>query len=287
VKKIRCFSIYLQYSTAYFAEGMPHLESLERRLFGRREFRRIIIDNQLQAGDRVFFDGQTLYGGDNGAHEFSGWEFGLKMLEREFALEQSDVILFSNDSFFRNYDPTLQMKFKRKHIKQTSEGPLMTGVLDTFPEPILIEGKERRCWVRSNCFLINYGLLRKIGSLVHPMPREAFFSGEVPGFFSTNAPLHDRYKTFLRIWLLQEKSDSFIYSDHWYKSEPLNKANISFLSRKAYCILCEHHLSFAVCDNGGRLLNILPPEKETPIKKVRTITANWIRKILPVIRHDI
>lgn len=259
----RLFILYLQYTTQFTQAGLLHLDEIAHRLQPYGQAHRIIIDNALPTGTIEDYEGNTLYGGDNSAHEFSGWEVGIRILETQVQLTDTDVLLFANDSFFRNYDPDLQKHFTHKHLRATSRKRVLTGVVDDFAEPTMISGKLRTLWVRSNCFLISYKTLKKIGSLIHPVPKEAIFTSEIPTFFHPDSGLDKKYIAVLRIWLFREESDLLSWRKHWYKSAPLTAENYEFMRLKAYSILCEHDLSARVCDRGGKLRNIVPRPKIT------------------------
>lgn len=254
----RLFTIYLQYTSAHMADGLLHLSFLEKRLTRKGSFQRIIVDNAFSSGERKSIAGLTVFGGDNRYHEFSGWEVGLELLERSCMPADNDVILIANDSFFRNYDPALQRNFKRRHMQLAAYNPCAIGVVDSFPEPMHLDGVDQTSWVRSNCFIINYGLLKKIRPMYLNIPPSMMFTSEDLRFFKPECNLELKYQAYLRVWLFGEETDLLAYNDHWYKSQPLNETNYALFVNKAYSIICEHALSRRIIEHFGWLIDIGP-----------------------------
>jgi hypothetical protein len=274
----RLYSIYLQYTDKHLPEGITHLDALEHRISPGKKATRIIIDNFLPANQTINKDDCTIFGGDNTAHEFSGWDKGVSILKKTFKLQKDDIILFSNDSFFRNYDPNLGVNFSPNHLKQAFRKSAIVGVLDEFPEQLVINGKKRKSWIRSNCFLMSCAMLYSLKTLQMPIPKNIFFDLTIEPFFSYSCDLDPQYQAYIKIWLLKEESELLSWRNHWYKSEPLTTENAEMMRQKAYSILCEHALSARVCDLGGSLINIIPKPKTNFVEKCMNRLHNLKRR---------
>jgi hypothetical protein len=73
----RLFTLYLQYTDEYLLAGLMHLDALEKKLCPNGKVERIIIDNAMQKGTTIIKEKHLIHGGDNTAHEFSGWDRGV------------------------------------------------------------------------------------------------------------------------------------------------------------------------------------------------------------------
>ena len=280
----RLYSIYLQYTDKHLSEGVLHLDALENRISPGNKAIRIIIDNFLSENQTINKDDYIIFGGDNTAHEFSGWDRGIELLEEQYQLEKEDVILFANDSYFRNYDPELTNNFSESHLHIARRKKALIGVLDTFPEPMIIDGKERKCWVRSNCFLMSFELVKLINGIQYVRPIGELFSGVVDPFFMPNGNLPEKYQAYLNIWLFREESPLLAWRHHWYKSAPLSIENIDMMRLKAYCIISEHALSWRVSDRGGRLINILPEPRLGFRTRITLFMKRITKKIISTLK---
>jgi hypothetical protein len=269
------YTIFVQYTTEQTESALRHLNKLERILTPLGASERIMIDNYLPNETSIILDSQVIYGGDNTYMEFSGWQIGLEKLVSKVKINDKDVILIANDSFHRNYKPDWIEGFNGKHFHLASKKKYLIGWTDQFIDPINIMGKERKGWIRSNCFIINYGLLRQILPFFIEQKPDSIFTKKNNSFFKENSPLPFTYREYLKVWLFGEKSSHINFYNQWYKSEPLNENNYDFFIRKAYSIICEHSFSFRAVDAGGKLLSINPKKRLSLIKRIKIKSKSY------------
>ncbi|MBV2245688.1 MAG: hypothetical protein KUL83_00860 [Lentimicrobium sp.] len=252
----KLYTVFLQYSSDHTASAISYLTDIEKRLQEGGTTHRILVDNKLPVNQVITEESWTIHGGDNDFHEFSGWSVGLNLLKEHKRLTDDDVILFVNDSFFRNYHPAWLEDFKRRHTQKAMRRRLMIGWMDVFPKKMEFLGYSSSKWIRTNCFLINYSLLRELTLVPEHLKADLVFSHSPATFFREDAPLGDLYRAYLRGWLFGLPHPGLKFRTPWYKNEQLNEGNLWFFEGKALSIMCEHALSAAVLAAGGRLMAI-------------------------------
>lgn len=274
------FIVFLQYTPEHLVGSLAHLKLLEKRFCKKGAKSTIIVDNQIQTGQTVMNDLFTIYDGDNTFNEFSGWQTGIDILKHQHSPGPKDVILIANDTFFRNYDPSWLDLFKKKHFRLASKKLVMIGWLDVFPEPMQFLNFTSKEWIRTNCFIVNYSLLKKILPLPIPQTLDKMFSHSVSSFFNDSYHLSDKYKAYLRSWLFDEKSTLIEFKPKWYRSAPLNQFNLEYFEKKAFSIICEHALSARVKSHGGRLIAINKRNSEGKKKRNKSLMVAVIRSLM-------
>lgn len=255
-KQPSLYTIYLQYTSKHLQEGLEHLELLENKLSSNGAHKRIIVDNALPCGSIKKNSSVAIHGGNNAYREFSGWEQGIILLKKQGLLNKNDVILFANDTFFRNYDPKWLESFKPSHFHRAAKRKIIVGWRGSFHQKFSFLNHTGSHWIRTNCFLINYGLLASIQPLHIKELAGDFFSGQAGSFFSCNAPLSKDYKAYIRAWLFKDFRAGIKLSKSWYLSKSITENNIRFFEQKALAIICEHALSARVVNNRGKLVFI-------------------------------
>jgi hypothetical protein len=252
----RLYTLFLQYSMDHTSSAISYLTDIEMRLQEGGTAHRIIVDNKLSPNQILKDESQTIYGGDNAFREFSGWRIGLSLLKEQRILMDDDVILFVNDSFFRNYNPAWLEDFRRCHTRKAMRHRFMIGWMDVFPKKMDFLGYTSLKWIRTNCFLISYSLLHHIRLIPEQLQADLIFSHSPATFFREDAPLGDMYQAYLKGWLFGTSHPGLKFRRPWYKHEPLNEGNLRFFEEKTLSILCEHALSAAVLAVGGKLMAI-------------------------------
>jgi hypothetical protein len=274
------FIIFLQYTSEHFAGSLAHLKLLEKRCCKKGTKATIIVDNQIPTGQTIKNDQVTIYGGDNTFHEFSGWQIGIDILEHQYTPEDIDVILIANDTFFRNYDPSWLDLFKKKHFRLASKKHVMIGWMDVFPEPMKFLNFTSKDWIRTNCFIVNYGLLKNLLPLPISQTPDKIFSHSVSSFFNDSSHLSAKYKAYLRSWLFDEKSPLIDFKPKWYRSTSLNQENLEYFEKKAFSIICEHALSARAKSLGGSLVAINKVNSAGKKKRKKSLMVAVIRSLI-------
>jgi hypothetical protein len=250
------YIVYVQYSSQFLSEGIQYLHFLQKKFIGRITSEIVIIDNSLSEVEFNHKLNLNIYPGNNEVREFSGWEAGIQILKKNHPLRNEDVIMICNDSFFRNYHTEWLQLFKGKHFKYCSKREAIIGWQDVFPKKMEILGYSAEKWIRTNCFLINYGLLLKTGIMPSSIPLDELFSDDHDEFFKKDIPLSQYYQRYIKAWLFKNDPEINQIIGAWYRSEPIHAENHEFFQRKAITIICEHALSASAESCGGQIIAI-------------------------------
>jgi hypothetical protein len=145
----------------------------------------------------------------------------------------------------------------------------MIGWMDIFPTPMRFLGYHTKKWIRTNCFLISYSLLKKIDLVPGKLTNESLFSHDTLTFFNNGGLLGKDYQAYLRAWLFDEPAPWEKFKGRWYNREPLSDDNLAHFESKTLSIICEHSLSAEAMSYGGRLVPVNRVKKDTVINRLR------------------
>jgi hypothetical protein len=240
----RIFVVYLVYGSRYIDEGIDLLEQIVTKAFPGMEARYLVVDNADCTESDLISTALNRYyvSGDNKLREFSGWDKGWKLFERNFAVAEEDLFLFANDTFFRRVGK-VYLKWLEEVVSNNNDYRVY-GYLEDFPRDVEILGLRYRWWIRSNIFILAASVMRTLGSLCFPMRSEFIFSNLGDRFWRDDAPISENWRAYISCWLFGEQSANYPeYNLKWYAAERLSECNRDAFINKCMCILSEHWLA--------------------------------------------
>ncbi len=250
------YVVYLQFTGAHFSLAYDVMMSKVLSKIEYGDWRWLTVDNSISADVEIIKDRHFhLISGDNSAREFSGFDKGVKYLNR-LNPKPNDLVIFANDTFHRSYGAEYLDSVTKDKIEKNILANGMLGYVDSFPQPVKGFDHSFSSWVRTSFFMQNYSLVNKLIPFSIPTDRGLIFGDSIAEFFKSNDILSENYKSYLKTWLFDDSSQNSDFKESWHSKETLNETNFRKLQEKCWCILCEQNLSARTQDLGIAVLNI-------------------------------
>jgi len=225
------------------------LHRLVKRLRGF-EITLVRIDNfdeqkQARQEDHNVYD----IAGDNRYWEFSGWKKGLAFLEAKHI--EPDLIIFVNDAFLNFSKRGQDYRYYKSRISTLTLRRLkdsVLGFIDSYNEFDMLLGYDVSSWIRTNLFVVPYGVARQLGfpliadEVIREMLPETY-SGKI---FKENHHINPTLKRFLEFWITED----------WHLGRPVNRENWAFLRAKLIAILNERLLTAKLRELSVQVVNM-------------------------------
>lgn len=249
VNSNRLFVIFLTFGQSHRDKGLEWVFLIAKKIFPDYKVMAIVIDNARQnIGLEKLAENTWLSSGDNSLWEFSGWDYGWKLVSAEYRPSPKDMVMFANDTFFRrNYSVggvSYLDAFDKKNLVDFDAGYGAIGYLDDFPREVELLGIRYISWIRSNIFFLSCELVASLGKLSFPLDNDDIFSDDPELFWKETALISENWRAYISSWLFRRFSPKYPeYRLHWLKATEPNNENIEFFKIKAKCILSEHYLS--------------------------------------------
>lgn len=220
-------------------------------------------------------------GGDNAAHEFTGWDRGWREARTRLS-EKFDVVLMVNDALANSKPLQALDSIDAGTIRQLPGQNTVLGWVDTFsrvnPEPIdtlatpfRIQGKACRKWLCTTFFMVPEPVFEKLYPVTtFPSLDEIFtrYNPEKP--FRASAPLSQDYRDFLythqtRVWRRGNKRGYVLDEKTFplFKNKVRNIINEHALSVKLWN-LGVGHVNLAIFDRPSRGLGVSSDKVKGP-----------------------
>jgi len=257
----KIFILYLIHTSSKLEAGLELISSITNSMSQNSPSltpQYIIIDT---AADRTYHSiNHTIIPGDNSCHEFSGWDTGVEHIKSNYLLNDNDLILFVNDSFYTSYGQQYLTLFANTLLPLTNKSNWALGYMDDFPKQAKILDKPYQNWIRSNFFIMPFHCLKKIGPLTIPIDEnEVFCPKESSEFWSQTPLISDNFKSYISSWLFEKANPAYPeYQLNWDRAEPVSKENYAFFKKKAMCILSEHYLTARLHFHKIEITNVNP-----------------------------
>jgi len=238
------YCIYLAYGDMHIATGIEELKKIINRLFNISYYQIIIVDNSKTDSNINLIDTNTIIiKGDNKNREFSGWDKGFDYLSEKIKPSLDDIVIIANDTFHRNYGKEYLKLFKKSKIIKTIKKNGLAGYYDEYPKAIELFDIKMKWWLRSSILIGSYKTFCDLIPLSLPFSFEKIFSDDINDFFNKEAQLSDRYKSYIKGWLLKNYDGCGKFNEAWHSQQTLNKYNFNSMKEKAASIISEHYLS--------------------------------------------
>ncbi|MCS7092176.1 MAG: hypothetical protein NZM26_02395 [Patescibacteria group bacterium] len=254
----RIFVLFVQFGDQHRTSGIARIKKFLADLgLKKTPLIILVIDNSIEKSTEIVFGPHEHFiSGDDSTYEFSGWDKGIKYIERHFCIRHDDLIILANDTFHRNYgDDYLQLFLKKQILLCRSEN-FLYGYKDAYPKPVSLFGLTVSSWLRSSFLICSYATLNMLRPLAIPFANDILFSKNYKQFFHDNVPLSNNYKQYLRTWLFGEKDPTGEFQEKWHSQRPLTQDNFSLFKGKTRAILSEHYLSARALNKGIKLLGV-------------------------------
>lgn len=250
------YLVYLQMTDQHLATGLPALRKVAARLFPGARQTVVIVDNAVEGDLEILTaEGHELIAGDNRCREFTGYEKGLRHLERTRRLRPDSPVLFANDTFHRHYGKGYLAGFTRARAKEALSRHGILGYVDRYPASVRLGDDSFREWVRTSLFLVDYATAGKLRPFALDIPDGRIFSKRFDRFFRDTAPLSENYRRYLRTWLFEAAPTGSDFVETWHSKEKLTPETFPGLKAKARCILSEHRLAARAAKLGIPLVD--------------------------------
>jgi hypothetical protein len=247
-KKKRIFVLYLVFRQNKIDPGLKIINSICQDLYPHSHIIPVIIENSCKKNE-VIKTGETyIISGDNSLSEISGWDAGYNFLNKNFFLNDDDIIFYANDTFYkRNYSDggsSYLNFFSTSYLKNEWTSNIAIGYLDDFPKPVTLMGIKYSTWIRSNIFILSNNLSQKLHPFVFPLPKVYLFGGEREPFFTKINEVSPNWQAYISSWLFGAEDPAFPeYRLKWINNTPLTEENRLSMQIKAQAILSEHYLT--------------------------------------------
>lgn len=103
-------------------------------------------------------------GGDNRYREFSGWQKGVETIAQLHL--PFDLVLFVNDMFRKPGESFLKDYATETTLERVRQENIVLGRIDSTGQQYTALGHDIHHWICTNCFLLPWPALTRIGSLV-------------------------------------------------------------------------------------------------------------------------
>lgn len=248
---MRKYILYLTYTDKYKKEGLHILQSFVSNLFDASYQNYLIIDNAIEKTTNIrYAENINLISGDNSYREFSGLQKGIKVLQETQELENSDIFILANDTFYNSYGIKYLEYFQQKECVYALIENKVIGYINNYPLEIKVFNLPLRSWIRSSLIILNYETLKKLLPLIIPYKEIDLFSEDYHEFFNKNINISENYKGYLRTWLFGETNLDTNFQQTWHSQKPLTLENFQSFKGKTMSIFCEHYLSARIVKNN-------------------------------------
>lgn len=247
----RVYALFNQYHNTHQESGVKKLKEFIQQKFGNVEQIILVIDNSIENDLEIKYNKNYHFlSGDDSSYEFSGWDKGIKYIERYFEPKEKDAFILANDTFHRNYGDEYLNYFYNKVIIDCINNNKIYGYIDGYPQPIQIFGLTIQHWIRTSLIILNYKTLKELSPLAIPFSNEELFSENYEEFFHKNIKISENYKQYIKTWLFGEEDKTGIFKEKWHSQRPLTKDNFEFFKGKTRAIFCEHYFSARAKEKG-------------------------------------
>ncbi len=269
------YFIHIQYTHKYEYESIKRLYNFKKKIAGNLNSYLIIIENDCFSESKLktdFFIHQFKIFGTNNYLDFSGYEEGLNYIKNNFLLQENDIFIFSNDTFYRHryFDGLFQNRFLNKII-----------LLKNIEKPYLIGYKDKNSI--ENCFINDISFKEHFSTFFFILNKKAIdlinilsinFENttiEIDDNFVKINDKRDNYSLKIYNWFFKPTKES------WYRAidyDSFLKSNIKikkYMLLKLYTVLNEHNLYIQATERDIHLESIFPDNKYKLINILKSI----------------
>ena len=263
--------ILLAYYPPYFNEAVRQFNRLLETLPGRYS---IVVVNNGPAPGQPGRDHVVVISGDNSTREFSGWDAGVEHCRRNGLLEDSDLVVFANDTscHHNKFGPFTQSAFRRalRRLLEAPHEPVAAGEIHALGKPFVIDGLTSDRWIATYLFGLSRAAMLRLGCLTPPRPLRDFYCEPEPGRLKfASDVVSPNLARHIEDWLLGSGNT------RWPGNAAIGARTLAQLRGKADSVLCEKHLSARLLANGGSLVDVFGSPVLRHLRRIEAIAKRW------------
>ncbi|MBX9768998.1 MAG: hypothetical protein K2X47_17115 [Bdellovibrionales bacterium] len=249
--------VYLQFTGTHQTAGLGKLKQMMAEFFPNAKRHFCVVDNSMSGSFEISVDSETdLIPGNNESRDFSGYDCGIRWLQKAYPPTKNTTWVFANDTFHRDLGPETLKFFKKNIIDFGLRTRSFVGYEDRYPQPVSIFGLPLQRWIRTHFFMLSDQALAGVLPLAVPFEDSDIFGTHPKHFFKQPSPLSENYQRYLMTWLFGRKDPKGEFSAVWRSAEALTSRNFHDFKAKTRAILSEHYLSARLLNNGLRIVPV-------------------------------
>jgi len=258
------YADYVHGSTSRFA-SLLNAVSKENAL--------VVIENSNLGTYSVPHSNFHIIRGDNALWEFSGWERGLQYSRESGLFPDDGIVILANDTFCHHnkFGPITRSAFIRS-FRKLLEDPAKVSIAGEIHGGSLrgsIIDKPFSSWISTYLFAMTTSLLEAMESIIPDSDMDVFFTGKADSNEFLRGPISASLARHVQGWLFGRNENN-----RWYKSEPLNEANMHRFVGKAKSILCECYLSAHAASVGANFISVFGSPMLRQIRRIERLLAS-------------
>jgi hypothetical protein len=247
---MRIITLLARHGTATYGDAVVAIDGWFMRQMPDVAHDLLIIDNALpEHHHESLGPGRTLIGAPNTSWEFSAWERGVSYLGKR--MDHYDFVHLATSAFRTLYTRYLD-RFDAGMLGSIRGRAAAVGHIDYYDEPVIINDRSLRSWLRSSFVFLPPTELRLLGSPVSIEDPRSLFSGDPECPFRSDAPLSASYRHYIIGWLTGRGTGQGV---EWHSRFELTQATLSLFEAKTLAILNEHMMSSRLRAQGCSLVD--------------------------------
>lgn len=258
--------ILLTYYPSYFEKAVKQFNALLRSLPGKHSL--VVVHNG--PGLKSVRAGLEILAGNNSHREFSGWEVGLDYCRRNGLIEQSDLVVFANDTFCHHnkFGPLTRFTFRKalRRLLRDPSTPALAGEVHRLGKPYCIDGLVCDRWVATYLFGMSHALVAQLDRLTPATPMTDFYQQqtdklEFSDLVSPNLARH------IEQWLTGSGAT------RWKGAAAGEAQTLAQLQGKANSVLCEKYLTARALSSGGKLSDVFASAALRQLRRLEALPS--------------
>ena len=246
---MRVLSILVRHGVAKYATAEDDLNALYQRQFSGVDRELVVVDNAIDPGIIERCDRRTLIGGDNTAHEFSGFDraighVGSRIWDFDFVQLATSAFQQPFSGYLQHLSTVMLDAIRGRHAA--------LGHIDYYHAPITLLGFQSQHWMRTSFLFAPVSEVMALRSLVS-VKRDGFFSADPRAPFASDAPLDAQYRRYLIDWLAGNGLGQGV---EWHSKLTLDAQTLATFQERALAIMNEHMLNIRLRALGCRLVDV-------------------------------
>jgi hypothetical protein len=272
---VRVLTLLVRYGEASYGDALSRLDAVFHRQAPEVERETIVVDNALPPGHVAQTErGLSVIGGDNSAHEFSGWDRAVSHVGR--ALDGFDVVHLATSAFGMLYTGYLE-RFDSGVLRLVADRPIAAGHIDYYPHAVAVGEQVSQHWLRTSFVFLAPREVRGLRTLVSHRSRQALFSGDPRRPFRADGPVSEGCARLIVDWLTSPRGTG--QGVAWHSRIDLGTGSLRRFEDKAMAILNEHALSVRLRAQGCAAVDLSYLALATRRGEAPLFWPSWRRQV--------
>jgi hypothetical protein len=262
---LNLFFIHIQYGNHFENDSLKRLYKYFNFVNNFEHIKCVIVENNTDCDLEIknpYFDSIYKIYGSNNYYDFSAFEEGLKYFHDNYFINDNDIFIFSNDTFFRHryFDGVFKYQFQKKlFLSSNLNRPFIIGYIDkNLDKNCFIDNTKFTKHISTFLFIINKMSLNRIKILSKDK-----FNTKIS--FRNNIlflnDIQDDYSKKIENWLFKPSKIA------WYRAQKIdnvllnNKKLYEFYLLKLFCVLNEHNLFIQSLNSDIEIISLFKQNK--------------------------